>query len=115
MTVSEIDKISRDITKRVSKKFGVILHTIGIYSVNTKDKNVIKIRKDIEKIVFSHKEVLQMHGFYLDEKDKSLSFDIIIDFKAEDRAKTYQEIYDAVNAKYPEYSLAITLDVDASD
>lgn len=115
MTVSEIDKISRSITKRVSKKFGVILHTIGIYSVNTKDKDVIKVRKTIEEIVFSHKEVLQMHGFYLDEKDKSLSFDIIIDFKAGDRGKIYQEIYDAVSAKYPKYSLAITLDVDASD
>ena len=35
----------------------------------------------IQEIVFSHKGIIQMHGFYLDEEDKNISFDIIIDFK----------------------------------
>ena len=41
LTVAEIDKISRRITKTIMQKYGVILHTIGVYSVNTKDKKVI--------------------------------------------------------------------------
>ena len=69
LTVTDIDKISRRITKQVSQKYGVILHTIGVYSINTKDKNVIEAKEKIEKIVFAHKEILQMHGFYLDSKD----------------------------------------------
>ena len=55
------------------------------------------------------------HGFYLDAKDKTLSFDIIIDFKAEDREKIYQDIYDAVQKEFKDYKIAIALDVDASD
>ena len=77
--------------------------------------DIIKAKKKVEKIVFSHKEILQMHGFYLDVKDKMLSFDIIIDFEARDREKTYRDIYDAVQKEFKDYIIAITLDVDASD
>ena len=42
LTVADIDRISRNITKNVAEKYGVILHTIGVYSVNTKDKNIIE-------------------------------------------------------------------------
>lgn len=115
LSVSEVDKLSRRITKTIFKKYGVILHTIGIYSINTKDKKIIKIQKEIQDIVFSHKGILQMHGFYFDEEDKSISFDIIIDFDVESREEIYAKIYDEVHEKYPDYKIIITLDVDMSD
>ena len=115
LSVSDVDKISRRISKNIMEKYGVILHTIGIYSVNTKDKKVMEIRKNIHDLVFSHKGILQMHGFYLDEIDKSISFDIIIDFKIKNRELLYQEIYDELESKYKDYKINITLDVDISD
>ena len=114
LTVAEVDKISRKITKRVSKKFGVILHTIGVYSISTKNSSAIAARQTVEAIVFSFPEVLQMHGFYLDHEDKTLSFDIIINFEAKDHARIYREIYDQVSAKFPKYRIDITLDLDVS-
>lgn len=115
LSVSDIDKISRRISKTIFKKYGVILHTIGVYSVNTKDKKVIKVRKEITKIVFSHKGILQMHGFYLDEEDKTITFDIIIDFNTKNAEEVYKEIYDEIKEKYKDYKLDITLDIDTSD
>ena len=115
LTVAEIDKISRNITKNIMKKYGVILHTIGIYAINTKDKKVIKVRDRISNIVFSHEGILEMHGFYIDEKEKSISFDIIIDFKIKDRDKIYKSIYKQVKKLYKNYTINITLDVDTSD
>lgn len=115
MTAVEIDKISRRVSARVIKKFGVVLHTIGIYSMNTKDKEAIRIREDVKSIVFTHKDVLQFHGFYYDEAEKVISFDIIIDFAVKDREQLYCDIYDEIQAKYPDYNLNITLDVDVSD
>lgn len=115
MTAVEIDKISRRVSARVIKKFGVVLHTIGIYSMNTKDKEAIRIREDIKSIVFAHEAVLQFHGFYYDEAEKVISFDIIIDFAVKEREKLYCDIYDEIKAKYPDYNLNITLDVDVSD
>ena len=115
LTVADIDKISRNITKTIMKKYDVILHTIGVYSINTEDKDVIKARDEITKIVFAHEGILEMHGFYLDEEEKSISFDIIIDFKIKNREEVYKEIYEEVKKKYPDYKFNITLDIDISD
>ena len=115
LNVADLDKISRRITKRVLEKYGVILHTIGVYSVNTKDKHIIEARKEITKIVFSHKGILQMHGFYIDEKEKDISFDIIIDFKINNKEEVYKDIYDKVQEKYKDYKISIALDIDISD
>lgn len=115
LSVAEVDKISRNITKNIMNKYGVILHTIGIYSVNTKNEKIIEIQKDIRNIVFSHKGILQMHGFYLDEQDKTISFDIIIDFNIKDREELYKLIFDEIQEKYKDYKLNIILDVDISD
>lgn len=115
LLVSDIDKISRNITKSVYEKYGVLLHTIGVYSINTKDKNIIKAKDEITKIVFSNKDILEMHGFYLDEKEKTISFDIIIDFEAKNHKEIYKKIYDEVQNKYKDYKINITLDVDTSD
>ena len=115
LSVAEIDKISRNITKRVLKKFGVILHTIGVYSINTKDGEVIKAKKKVEAIVFAHEEVLQMHGFYLDTDEKTISFDMIMDFRAKDHEKIYREIYDEIQKELDGYKISITLDIDTSD
>lgn len=115
LSVADIDKISRRITKKITEKYGVILHTIGVYSINTKDKKIIKAHKEIQDIVFSHKGVLQMHGFYLDYEDKTISFDIIVDFNIKDREKLYEKICDEIKEKYQDYTINITLDIDISD
>ena len=52
LSVSDIDKLSRKITKNIHNKYGVILHTIGVYSVNTKDKDIIEAKKEITKIIY---------------------------------------------------------------
>ena len=96
-------------------KYGIILHTIGIYSVNTLDEKIIEIQNDIHDIVFSHKGIIQMHGFYLDEQEKTINFDIIIDFNVKDREKVYEQICDELQERYKEYKINITLDVDISD
>lgn len=115
LTVADVDKISRRLTKTILAKYGVLLHTIGVYSVNTKDKSVIKIQQAIRDIVFSHKGILEMHGFYLDKTNKTITFDIVIDFAIKDRGELCKRIYDEIQSKYPDYTTHITLDVDAND
>ena len=115
LSVAEVDKLSRNIFKNILEKYGVILHTIGIYSVNTKDKEILKIQKEVHDIVFAHKNILQMHGFYYDKEEKAISFDIIIDFKEKNREESYKEIYDEIQNHFKEHKINITLDIDVSD
>ena len=56
-----------------------------------------------------------MHGFYIDAKEKEISFDIIIDFKVKNPEEIYKDIYDCIQNKYKDYKINITLDVDISD
>ena len=115
LSVADIDKISRRITRTIKEKYGIILHTVGVYSVNSKDKKIIEARKEINSIVFAHKGILQMHGFYYDDIEKIISFDIIIDFKVKNREEVYKEIYNEIQKKYKDYKIDITLDIDISD
>ncbi len=114
LTVAEIDKISRKVTKTIKEKYGIYLHTVGVYSISTKDEKIIKAREEVSEIVFAHKGVLQMHGFYIDEKEKMVSFDIVVAFK-EKEENLYEKIYDEIQNKYKNYTIDITLDIDVSD
>ena len=115
LSATDIDKLSRNITQRIMEKYDITLHTVGIYSVNTKDKQTIAMREAIRKIVFEHDHVLQMHGFYVDKKEKLISFDIILDFKAKNYDEIYQNILKKIQEKYPKYKINITLDIDVSE
>ncbi len=115
MTASEIDKLTRQISKKVYEKHNVILSAIGIYSVNTQDKNAIKMREKINKIIHKYPTVLQIHGFYINQKEKEISFDIIIDFSDRKREETLKNLHDKIQKEYPDYKINITLDFDISD
>ena len=115
MQASEIDELTRKISEAVYNKHGVILTAVGIYSINTQDEEIKEIREDINKIVHSYKSVLQMHGFYVNKNEKTISFDIIIDFNDDKKNEIYKEIFKKVSKKYADYDLKITMDFDASD
>ena len=115
MTASEIDALSRRIQNDVYSEHGVIISTVGIYSVNTGDDEAADMRNNIRRMVCAHDEVLQFHGFYADTENKTISFDVILDFAADDRHKLYEQIKQEVSAAYPDYNLHVALDVDVSE
>ena len=115
MTADEIDALTRRISKKVYKEHNVIMSAIGIYSVNTQDKDLIEMREEISKIVYSFSTVIQIHGFYINKTDKYINFDVIIDFADKEREETLKKINEKIQNKYPDYNLNITLDYDISD
>ena len=115
MTAAEIDKLTRIITEKVYKKHNVLLSAIGIYSVNTKYKESMKIKGQVEEIIKDYKGILQSHGFYYNKEDRAISFDLVLDFACEDRNKVYQEVHDRVQELYPDYKIRSTMDFDVSD
>lgn len=115
LSADDLDKLIRKITVDVYQKHDVILTAIGVYSINTKDPDAIKAREDVSKIVLSHPHILQMHGFYLDKKEKTMRFDIVVSFDAKDRREVHRQICEEIQKQYPDYTLQIAMDTDFSE
>ena len=60
-------------------------------------------------------DVLQMHGFYLDEAEKTIRFDFVVSFDAKDRKQVYRDVCENVQKAYPDYRLQIAMDTDFSE
>ena len=114
-SAGELDQLLRDITVKVLSEHHVLLTAIGVYSVNTKDENVIAAHRKVQDIVLSHPHVKQMHGFYLLEDRKSMRFDIVVSFDAKDRKAVYREVTEAVQKEYPDYTLQVAMDTDFAE
>ncbi len=115
MDAADIDALSRKITSVVAKKHGVIMTGIGIYSYNTCEGKAAEIRHEITRIASDIPYVLQVHGFYLDEKENEISFDVVVAYEAEDRRAVWKQVVDKVKEKYPEYKINVAMDSDTSD
>ena len=112
MSAEEIDTMERRIAQNVFQKHGVLLTGIGIYSMNTQNDEIKEMRSKITHLAMSHEGVLQIHGFYVDLKKKSIHLDVILDFALENREKTFDKIREEIQQAYPEYDLSMTLDID---
>ena len=114
LTAKEIHPLTRRIAVQVYEKFGIIM-TIGIYATNSSNEEIAKIKEAIRKEVFSHPTIKQMHGFYCDLELKSVSFDVIVDFKDKDSAKIIKEIREDIEQQFPDYHFYIVEDKDFAD
>jgi len=59
-----------------------VVLTIGIYAANTDDAQSKEIREAVRKLVAGYPDIRQMHGFYADTKENTVSFDLIFDYQA---------------------------------
>ena len=114
MTAEEIHILTREITYAIFEEFGIVLTTIGIYAANDQGE-FGEIKKELENIVKQYEEVLQVHGFYVDKNKENVFFDLIIDFKSEDKERIKDEIVQKLKQKYPKYNYNVILDSDITD
>ena len=114
-SADRLDQLLRTIQMAVLKQHQVILTAIGVYSVNTKDEEVIETREKVRKIVFSHPHVKQMHGFYLLKDEKAMRFDVVISFDAKDRRAEFAEVIADVQKAFPGYKLQTAMDTDFAE
>ena len=115
LSADDLDKLLRKIQVKVFHEHDVILTAIGVYSYNTKDPFAVEARERVTKIVTGVKNVIQMHGFYIDQAEKTVRFDIVVSFDAKDRSVVYREVHDKVQKEFPDYTLQIAMDTDFSE
>ena len=110
MTAHEIHKLTRTISADLYNRFSIII-TVGIYASNDNTPKIREMKAQIEELIGSTPEILQMHGFYVDAEQMTVTFDMVVDFKA-DAQKIRKEICEKVQEMYPEYTFSVILDAD---
>ena len=73
------------------------------------------MRAQVENIVREHKNILQMHGFYLNEEKKQMRFDIIVSFDAPNMQSMVDHVVAAVREAFPDYDVQVQFDTDICD
>lgn len=114
MTAQEIDKLTRHIRYKVYDEYKIIM-TIGIYAKNGEDEACDNIRQDLEEIINAYPAITQLHGFYVNKKEKTVSFDLIIDFKSDNPKKIRKSVIEEIKAKHDEYRYYVIVDNDFSE
>lgn len=112
MKTRAIHKLSREIEVKVFEKYGAIL-TLGVYASNESGKYK-KMKEFVEGILDGYPTLLQMHGFYVDEEEKMISFDLVFSFEEIEATKKMEEIRERVAEKYEGYKVFIILDADTA-
>lgn len=113
MSVREVDALTRLAEERVFRETGVILAGVGVYSYNTRDDAAARLRDDIRKRVLQHDWVVQMHGFYVQEEEKKIRFDVVLNFAIPPQ-EGLDILYREMREAYPGYRFQIAPDIDAS-
>lgn len=115
MSMERLDQLEKEIAMKVYREHDVIVTALGIYAVNTDENSKFsEVRNQIYQNVMEIAHVIQIHGFYLDEAEKRIQFDVIVDFDAEDRNSVHKQVIETVKKLYPDYQILCTLDTDFS-
>lgn len=114
MTADEIYRLTRKIMADIYRKHKIVM-TIGIYATNITNPDVIKIRTDLVKIIKEENDILQMHGFYVEQERKVINFDLVISYSAPSASELCERVREKLLRKYPGYQIDINMDHDFSD
>lgn len=111
MTACEINEMTRHIEEDLRTQFNADA-ILGVYAYNSTG-DYAAIHAKLDELVEHHPEVLQVHGFYVDEDEMHIDFDLVIDFD-QDAEGLKDHIVDEMREAYPNYTYNVITDLDYS-
>ena len=113
LSAKEIQIIERNIAALMASKYNMFM-TVGIYADNVDGKLSNEIRTKIQEFMKNDSNILQMHGFFVDEVQKFCNFDLVFSFNEKEPEKKIEEIKESLTKQYPDMVFYIQLDRDYS-
>ena len=114
MTANELHTLTQKVQVAVLEKFRIFM-TVGIYAVDNTDETKKTMREKIMETCKAHEGVVNCHGVYIDLEEKSISFDITLDFSIREKQKMCEMIREEIGQIYEGYSLNVNCDTNYSD
>ena len=113
LTAKEIQVIERNITAMMYMKYNTIM-TVGIYADCIETETSKSIHTFLLGLISENKNILQLHGFFVDEEKKHCNFDLVISFDEKEPEKVIEDIKNKMSEKFPDFYFIINLDTDIS-
>ena len=114
MSAHEIHGLTRRISGLLFQRHGIIM-TVGIYAVATGDNQLTQLQDKVIRALSTHKEIVQVHGFYYSEKDRMLSVDVVPDLSVHDDAALCRQLTEEIQALAPDLHVGIVIDHNYSE
>ena len=107
----EVQEIERSIQNLMYSKYGIIM-TVGIYVDNVETELSNKIRARIFELIKDNKNILQLHGFYVDEKDHYVNFDLVFSFDERKPNEFVSKAKETLEKEFSSFAFIINIDYD---
>ena len=113
MTAKDIQRIEREINILMYQKYSTFM-TVGIYAVGIENDRGNQVFDKLADLIKDEPTILQMHGFFIDEKTKVINFDLVISFDDKEPEVTAKRIQGALENEFNEFTFIIQIDKDYS-
>lgn len=109
MRASEIHELTRHISEDLARECNAEA-ILGVYASNSTGEYAA-VHKKLNELIDHHPEILQVHGFYVDEDTKHVDFDLVIDF-THDASEVRDHIVGEMKTHFPQYTYNVITDLD---
>ena len=109
MSAYDIHGLTRRISTAMYERHGIIM-TVGVYAVATGENRRAEFQSQVMQTLATHKDIVQVHGFYYSEKNKYLSVDIVPDISVHDEAAFVSQLTAELQPLVPEQQVVIVVD-----
>ena len=114
MTAHQIHGLTRRISEQMLSKYGIIM-TVGVYSVATGDNKNAELQRNVVQTLAQQEHVVQVHGFYYDKENNSVSVDVVPDRSITDDEAFIQILLEQLKAAVPDSAVRVVVDHNYSD
>ena len=114
MSAHEIHGLTRNIVTQMFQNHGIIM-TVGIYGVADEEGLRTELQSKVIQALATHKELVQVHGFYYSEKDNMLSVDVVPDIDVHDDNALRLKLMEELQALVPDMQVAVVIDHNYSE
>lgn len=110
-TVGEIYSFLHALQLRIMHEYHVTM-VFGVYAVDRTSPESKLLGRQIGAFVKDHAPIKSFHAVYLDEANKTLYFDIIVDYSLHDWQPLRDELTAYMHDLYPDYNLQLTIETE---
>ena len=114
MSAHDIHGLTRKITMQMIERHGIIM-TVGVYAIATGKNRHAELQTQVMQTLATHKDIVQVHGFYYSEKDQMLSVDVVPDISVHDEAAFVAKLTSEIQPLVPGMQVIIVVDHNYSE